>query len=245
MAMPDETDLSVPANDSRQFQVFARRWFRKEQDGGRLTRNRACRSRVFQAAIVTPRNPENKGLAAALVQAHSLIRLNGLLVVSIVIDHDVFLGCPSVLRHIRYEWDAYRLFRFRTSRGFNLCDRLIHGGPADRIGVGDLNEEQAVEAWERLLSSRGFQSTVVCELRESRGSRVLGFGCSVLVSPEFIRNEERAFQPGLNGRVLQSRQQPGTILLTDAEIGIANSGEGVGIVVLYSEISQEFLQIPT
>jgi hypothetical protein len=109
----------------------------------------------------------------------------------------------------------------------------------DRRGIGSLTPVLALQIRERLFASPAFHSTVVCELTRVSDGPILGFGCSVLVSPELIRNEESNIRPGLNTRVLQPLDTCPGVLMSDAQICAVNGAEGVGIVVLCAEVRPE------
>lgn len=107
----------------------------------------------------------------------------------------------------------------------------VHTGHIGREIIGHV---RALKAWEGLLESVAFNSVVI-EARNSVGDpRILAFGASAFVSPEFAAREIADPRPGLNGRVIASIDAGRSVVLSPIDLRSQNTGPGLSQVVLFS-----------
>jgi len=104
--------------------------------------------------------------------------------------------------------------------------------------------EAALEAWKQLIRDRFFNSCVLESSSLHRGHRMVGFGASVLISPEFADTELANPRPDINSRVVASIQSGRSVLATPHEVARANSGDGVNVLILCGTWRDEILSTP-
>jgi len=93
---------------------------------------------------------------------------------------------------------------------------------------------RALVAWQHLLASPAFHASVVERELPSERQRILGFGATVFVSRDFAEAEIGSPQPGLNSRILASIGGSQPVVLSDRQLCLDNSGDGLHLVVLVS-----------
>ena len=102
----------------------------------------------------------------------------------------------------------------------------------------------ALEAWKHLIQDRFFASCVLESSSLPRGHRMIGFGASALLSPEFVDAELANPRTDINSRVIASIHSGRSALATPREVARANSGDGVNILVLCGTWRQQILSPP-
>jgi hypothetical protein len=111
------------------------------------------------------------------------------------------------------------------------------------IGDAVLGRHRAMTVWKNLFGHPAFVARIVYD-----GSRPVGFGASVFVTPEFIRAEELNPQPGINSRLLAAIENGHPVLLNQPEIGVANAATGIDALFLSfvwwsTSNSEEFVEM--
>jgi len=93
---------------------------------------------------------------------------------------------------------------------------------------------RALAIWNELLRSRALISGVIETALPDSGRRILGFGSSVFVTPEFMDLETRSPRPGINSRIIASVASGKPVVLGQRDIARANAGTGLDAVFLSS-----------
>jgi hypothetical protein len=91
---------------------------------------------------------------------------------------------------------------------------------------------EAMTAWKALLQSCAVHSVVVEATPPIGGHRIVGFGASAFVTPEFFQHEIGDPRPGLNARVIQSVSAGRSVVLSKSQIADGNFEAGLDLVVL-------------
>jgi len=91
---------------------------------------------------------------------------------------------------------------------------------------------RALAIWKELLRSRLLISGVIETASPGKGSRILGFGSSVFVTPEFVDLETRTPRQSINSRILASIADGKSVVLGPGAIARANAGSGLDAVFL-------------
>lgn len=112
--------------------------------------------------------------------------------------------------------------------------------PAQR-GAGLVGLEAALQVWKRLQRDPFFVSSVFEADPPICGHRLVGFGASVFVSAEFMDAEIAHPRPDINSRLIASVHRGQSVLLTREEIGRANAGGGVDILIPYGTWREEIM----
>jgi hypothetical protein len=102
------------------------------------------------------------------------------------------------------------------------------------IGSEIVGHERALSAWRALVKSAAFNSVVIETGAPVAGHRILAFGASAFVSPEFAQQEISDPKPGLNGRVIASIDAGRPIVLSHADLRFQNTCGGLCQVILFS-----------
>jgi len=89
----------------------------------------------------------------------------------------------------------------------------VHTGHIGREIVG---HERALSAWRALVKSASFSSAVIETGEPIAGHRIVAFGASAFVSPDFAHQEISNPKPGLNGRVIASIDAGRPVVLNEA-----------------------------
>lgn len=103
-----------------------------------------------------------------------------------------------------------------------------------RIGREIVGHERALSAWRVLLKSAAFHSVVLETEEPIAGHRIVAFGASAFVSPDFAYQEISNPKPGLNGRVIASIDGGRPVVLSEAEVRSQNTHGGLCQVILFS-----------
>lgn len=99
----------------------------------------------------------------------------------------------------------------------------------DCLGDAIVGRAQALGAWKALVKHDAFLATVIEAPRVVAGNTIVGCGMGVFVRRSFADAELASPRAGLNARILAN----GDVLLTRAEIGAGNAGQGLDFVNLY------------
>ncbi len=103
-----------------------------------------------------------------------------------------------------------------------------------RIGQEIVGYQRALSAWEVIVKSAAFNSVVIETAQPIAGHRIVAFGASVFVSPEFASRELSNPRPGLNERIISSIDAGQSVVLTEAELRHQNTYGGLCQAILYS-----------
>ena len=101
------------------------------------------------------------------------------------------------------------------------------------FGEGIVGRAAALRVWNSLLSHPAFHGTVLESEAPIAGQKIVGCGLGVFVTQAFASREIANPLPGLNSRIIASIAQNKSVLLSRAEIGAANAGDGLDWVNLY------------
>lgn len=91
----------------------------------------------------------------------------------------------------------------------------------------------AFRVWKTFLDNPSFQATVIESERPIAGHKVVACGMGVFVTAAFADREIRDPRPGLNARIIAGVASREPIVLSRADIGAGNAGEGLDFVNLY------------
>jgi len=101
------------------------------------------------------------------------------------------------------------------------------------LGDQIVGRRTALRVWKAFLDDPSFQATVIESERPIAGHTIVGCGMGVFVTGAFADREIRDPQPGLNSRIIAGVAAEEPILLSRAEIGAGNAGEGLDFVNMY------------
>src|SRR5690348_16902591 len=95
--------------------------------------------------------------------------------------------------------------------------------------IGDqlVDRAAALTVWKALFNDPSFNATVIESETPIAGHSIVGCGMGVFVSPKFADREIADPRAGLNSRIIAGITSGERIILSHAEIGIGNAGEGV------------------
>ena len=105
---------------------------------------------------------------------------------------------------------------------------MCHGCSGDEL----LGGKRALAAWRQLASMRSFASAVVVDDTAAGKDRLVGMGAAVFVTRAFADQEIADPQPGLNARIISSVDARRPVVLSEAQLQIGNTGEGLDLVIL-------------
>jgi hypothetical protein len=91
----------------------------------------------------------------------------------------------------------------------------------------------AVRVWKDLLDNPAFQANVIESERPLSGHRIVACGMGVFVTRTFADREIRNPRPGINSRIIAAVISGESVVLSRAQIGAGNAGEGVDFVNMY------------
>jgi hypothetical protein len=100
------------------------------------------------------------------------------------------------------------------------------------LGHEIIGRGRAMAAWKELLRNPGFVCRVIEEELPGGKRRVLGFGSSVFVTPEFAEEEIRNPRSGIVSRIIAGTVNGEPVLLGRPEIARANADYGMDAVFL-------------
>jgi len=91
----------------------------------------------------------------------------------------------------------------------------------------------ALRVWKALLDNPAFQATVIESEVLIAGHKIVACGMGVFVTSEFADREIRNPRPGLNSRIIAGLASGEPVVLSRAEIGEGNAGDGLDFVNMY------------
>jgi hypothetical protein len=91
----------------------------------------------------------------------------------------------------------------------------------------------ALRVWQALLDDPSFHATVIESEIPILGHKMVGCGMGVFVGRAFADREIAEPRPGLNSRIIAGVARGEAVVLSRAEIGAGNAGEGIDFVNLY------------
>jgi DNA-binding CsgD family transcriptional regulator len=101
------------------------------------------------------------------------------------------------------------------------------------LGAQIVGRNEALRVWKDFLNNPSFQATVIESELPIAGHKIVACGMGAFVTRAFADREIRDPRPGLNSRIIARVAAGEPVLLTRAEIGVANAGEGLDFVNLY------------
>jgi len=101
--------------------------------------------------------------------------------------------------------------------------------------MGDqiVDRTTALRIWKGLLHEPSFKANVIESERPLAGHKIVACGMGVFVTAEFAEQEIRNPRPGLNSRIIAGVARGDSILLSRAQIGAGNAGDGLDFVNMY------------
>jgi hypothetical protein len=101
------------------------------------------------------------------------------------------------------------------------------------IGDQIVGRPKALRVWKAFLDNPSFQANVIESERPIAGHRIVACGMGVFVSEVFADREIENPRPGLNSRIIAGVASGEPVVLSRAEIGAGNAGEGIDFVNMY------------
>jgi hypothetical protein len=101
------------------------------------------------------------------------------------------------------------------------------------LGDQIVGRRTALRVWKGFLDSPAFQATVIESERPIAGNTIVACGMGVFVTSAFANWETKDPRPGLNARIIAGVAAGEPIVLSRAEIGAGNAGEGLDFVNMY------------
>src|SRR5215831_10057669 len=98
------------------------------------------------------------------------------------------------------------------------------------IGDQIVGRTTALRVWRALLDGPAFQANVIESERPLAGHKIVACGMGVFVTSAFADEEISKPRPGLNSRIIAGIASGGSVVLTRAQIGTGNAGEGIDFV---------------
>ena len=101
--------------------------------------------------------------------------------------------------------------------------------------VGDqiVGRSAALRVWKSLLDNPSFQANVIESERPLSGHKIVACGMGVFVTKAFADREIQDPRPGLNSRIIAGIASGESVVLSRAQIGEGNAGEGNDFVNMY------------
>jgi len=96
-----------------------------------------------------------------------------------------------------------------------------------------VSRSTALRVWKSLLDNPAFQGTVIESEVPIAGHKIVACGMGVFVPGAFADREIRNPQPGLNSRIIAGLASGEPVVLSRAEIGEGNAGDGLDFVNMY------------
>ena len=96
-----------------------------------------------------------------------------------------------------------------------------------------MSRSTALRVWKSLLDNPAFQGTVIESEVPIAGHKIVACGMGVFVPGAFADREIRNPQPGLNSRIIAGLASGEPVVLSRAEIGEGNAGDGLDFVNMY------------
>ena len=101
------------------------------------------------------------------------------------------------------------------------------------LGDQIVGRSAALRIWKELLHHPSFLANVIESEQPLGAYRIVACGLGVFVSKAFADQEIQKPQPGLNSRIIAGISSGEQILLSSAQIGTGNAGEGIDFVNMY------------
>ena len=101
------------------------------------------------------------------------------------------------------------------------------------LGDEIVGRSTALRVWKALLDNPAFQATVIESEVLIAGHKIVACGMGVFVTSEFADREIRNPRPGLNSRIIAGLASGEPVVLSRAEIGEGNAGDGLDFVNMY------------
>jgi hypothetical protein len=101
------------------------------------------------------------------------------------------------------------------------------------LGDSIVGRSVALRVWKSLLDHPSFQANVIESERLLSGHKIVACGMGVFVTRAFADREIRNPRPGINSRIIAGIESGESVVLSRAQIGTGNAGEGVDFVNMY------------
>jgi hypothetical protein len=101
------------------------------------------------------------------------------------------------------------------------------------LGDRIVGRSAALRVWKGLLDNPSFLANVIESERLLGGHKIVACGMGVFVTRAFADREIRNPQPGLNSRIIAGIASGESIVLSRAQIGVGNAGDGIDFVNMY------------
>src|SRR5215510_12776084 len=101
------------------------------------------------------------------------------------------------------------------------------------LGDSIVGRSAALRVWKSLLDHPAFQANVIESERLLAGHKIVACGMGVFVTKAFTDREIRNPRPGINSRIIAGIASGDSVVLSRAQIGAGNAGEGVDFVNMY------------
>ena len=101
------------------------------------------------------------------------------------------------------------------------------------LGDQIVGRRTALRIWKAFLDNPAFQATVIESELPIAGHKIIACGMGVFVTREFADQEISEPRPGLNSRIIARIAAGEPVVLSRAEIGAGNAGEGLDFVNMY------------
>ncbi len=103
----------------------------------------------------------------------------------------------------------------------------------DCLGDQIVGRNEALRVWTALLDHPSFLANVIESDRAIAGHKIVACGMGVFVTSAFADRELSAPRPGLNSRIIAGVASGESVVLSRAEIGEGNAGDGIDFVNMY------------
>src|SRR5437773_8919011 len=101
------------------------------------------------------------------------------------------------------------------------------------LGDQIVGRSTALRVWRTLLDNAAFLANVIESERPLGGHKIVACGMGVFVTKAFADREIMTPRPGLNSRIIAGAASGESVLLSRAQIGEGNAGEGNDCVNMY------------
>ncbi len=91
----------------------------------------------------------------------------------------------------------------------------------------------ALRVWKTLLNNPSFLANVIESEHPLKGHKIVACGMGVFVTKAFADGEIQKPRPGLNSRIIAGLAAEAPVVLSSAQIGDGNAGEGIDFVNMY------------
>src|SRR5262245_31457976 len=101
------------------------------------------------------------------------------------------------------------------------------------LGDQFVGRNVALRVWKTLLDNPSFLANVIESERPLKGHKIVACGMGVFVSRDFADKEIKHPRPALNSRIIAGLASGESMVLSHAQIGAGNAGEGIDFVNMY------------